>query len=192
MKIGLYTSRRFLELKEQALAEAIKKLGIEAEIVHNENMDRPPSPEQAFGFEELFQRAKLCAAEAFQYADLDVGIGIENSLSFIYSADEWYYVICVALQTKDGATTASFTPGISVPVWMIKEVQDGKIKIGRIDPASGGRRRSRGLFLRKNAYPERPRPARTTPRIFEAQSRKPPRGIGFGLILRLPSFGSSG
>ena len=138
MKIGLYTSRRFLELKEQALAEAIKKLGIEAEIVHNENMDRPPSPEQAFGFEELFQRAKLCAAAAFQYADLDVGIGIENSLSFIYSADEWYYVICVALQTKDGATTASFTPGISVPVWMIKEVQDGKIKIDALTQRLAG------------------------------------------------------
>jgi len=54
---------------------------------------------------------------------------VENSLSFIYSAHEWYYSICIALQTRDGTGTTSFTPGISIPLWMVKEVQDEKIKL---------------------------------------------------------------
>ena len=61
MNIGLYTSKRFLDLKKQALEEAIEKLGLEAEIVHDDSLERPSAPEQAFGFEELFKRAKaLC------------------------------------------------------------------------------------------------------------------------------------
>jgi non-canonical (house-cleaning) NTP pyrophosphatase len=137
MTIGLYTSLRYFDLKKQALTEALTKLGIEAEIVHDDSMNRPSAAEQAFGFEELFKRAKSSAAEALKHG-VDVGIGIENSLSFIYSANEWFYVICVALQTKDGASTASFTPGISVPGWMIKEVQDGNIKIDALTQRLAG------------------------------------------------------
>lgn len=138
MNIGLYTSKRFLDLKKQALEEAIGKLGLEARIVHDDSLERPSALEQAFGFEELFKRAKASAAEAIKHEGIDVGVGIENSLSFIYSANEWYYVICVALETREGATTASFTPGISVPDWMIKEVQENHIKMDALTQRLAG------------------------------------------------------
>ena len=138
MTIGLYTSGRYLDLKKQAVEETLKRLGIEAKIIHDDSLERPSSPQQAFGFEELFQRTKLYAAEALKHQDIDVGIGVENSLSFIYSANEWYYVICVALHTKEGLITASFTPGISVPEWMIKEVQDTNVKIDALTQRLAG------------------------------------------------------
>jgi non-canonical (house-cleaning) NTP pyrophosphatase len=138
MTIGLYTSKRYIDLKKQAVEEAVAKLGIKAEIVHDESLERPSSPQQAFGFEELFQRTKFYAAEALKHENIDIGVGVENSLSFIYNANEWYYVICVALCTKEGMATASFTPGISVPEWMIKEVQGNNIKIDALTQRLAG------------------------------------------------------
>ena len=138
MTIGFYTSKRYFDMKKQAVEEAVKKLGIEASIVHDESMERPSSPKQAFGFEELFQRTKFYAEEALKHPGVDVGIGVENSLMFIYSANEWYYVICVALHTRTGAATASFTPGISIPDWMIKEVQGSNIKIDALTQRLAG------------------------------------------------------
>jgi len=138
MKIGLYTSPRYYEAKREAVQETLAKLGINAEIVHDESLERPSSPEQAFGFEELLQRAKHYAAEALKYGGIDIGIGVENSLSFVYSAKEWYYVICVALCTAKGMATASFTPGISVPEWMVKEVQDAHIKVDALTQRLAG------------------------------------------------------
>ncbi|MDP2598941.1 MAG: DUF84 family protein, partial [Candidatus Liptonbacteria bacterium] len=118
--------------------EAVKKLGIDAAVVIDESSNAPSTTEQAFGFEELFQRAKIYAAEALKNPAIDVGIGVVSGLSFIYSADEWYYVICIALRTKNGAVTASFTPGISVPQWMIKEVQDSHIKLDTLTERLAG------------------------------------------------------
>ncbi len=128
MTIGFYTSKHYFELKQAAVEEAVKKLGIEAEMVLN-NSFRPSLPSQIFGFEELFKRARACAAEAVSHDNIDVGIGIENALSFIYNADEWYYVIGVSVQTRDGRHAESFTPGIRVPIWMMKEVQGSNIKM---------------------------------------------------------------
>jgi len=129
MTIGLYTSTRYLEQKKQAIEEAIRRLGVEATVIHDELLTRPSSPEQAFGFEELFKRAKFYAREAVKHDGVDIGVGIENSLSFIYSANQWYYTICVSLHTKYGEETASFTPGISVPEQMVKEVQQNHLKL---------------------------------------------------------------
>lgn len=148
MTIGFYTSKHYFDLKKAAVEEAVKKLGIDASIVLN-NSFRPSLPSQIFGFEELFKRARACAEEALSRGNTDVGIGIENSLSFIYNADEWYYVIGVSVQTKDGKHAESFTPGIRVPIWMMKEVQGNNIKmdtltqnlVGEDDPVvyfSGG------------------------------------------------------
>ncbi len=129
MKVGLYTSNRYLKPKQEAVLEAGRRLGMTIEIVHDGTLERPPAPEQTFGFEELFERAKRYAAEAAKRDGVDVGIGVENSLALIYRAKEWYYVICIAVCTKDGMTTASFTPGVSIPEWIIKEVQEARIKI---------------------------------------------------------------
>jgi non-canonical (house-cleaning) NTP pyrophosphatase len=128
MTIGFYTSKHYFDLKKAALEEAVKKLGIEASIVLD-NPFRPSLALQTFGFEDMFKRARACAAEALNRENTDIGIGIENSLSFIYNADEWYYVIGISLQTKDGKHAESFTAGIKVPLWMMKQVQDDKIKI---------------------------------------------------------------
>jgi non-canonical (house-cleaning) NTP pyrophosphatase len=132
MKIGFYTSKRFLDSKRQAVEEVIKKLGIEAEVVIDESSNAPSTTSQFFGFEELFKKTKIFANEALKNSTADVGIGIASGLSFIYAAHEWYYFICIALQNKDGISTASFTPGISVPEWMIKEVQDKDVKLDAI------------------------------------------------------------
>jgi non-canonical (house-cleaning) NTP pyrophosphatase len=129
MNIGFYTSQHYLESKKQALEEAIKKLGLDATQITDESSILQSSSEQAFGFEQLFERSKEYAATAIKSEKIDVGIGVASGLSFIYSADEWYYVICIALHTKSGGTTASFTPGISVPIWMVKEVQDTHTKL---------------------------------------------------------------
>jgi len=77
----------------------------------------------------MFKRMRSCAAVALERQNVDVGIGIENSLVFIYHADEWYYVIGISLQTKDGKHAESFTAGIKVPLWMMKQIQDDKIKM---------------------------------------------------------------
>src|SRR5258708_25754074 len=100
MNIALYTSKRYYDSKQQAVEEAVKKLGISATVL-DKAFDVPPSSVQTFGFEGVFHNAKMYAAEALKKQDADVGVGIGNSLSFIYAANEWYYVICVALQTKE-------------------------------------------------------------------------------------------
>jgi non-canonical (house-cleaning) NTP pyrophosphatase len=128
MTIGLYTSKHYFDLKKAAVEEAVKKLGIEANLVINDSF-RPSLPSQIFGFEEMFKRARACAAEALSRGNTDVGIGVENSLSFIYNADEWYYVIGISIQTKDGKHAESFTPGIRVPSWIMKEIQSNNIKM---------------------------------------------------------------
>lgn len=126
MTIALGTPNRYLEAKIEAIKEALKKLGIEAEIT-----DKSFSPQysQTLGFEELIKKSKKYAAETLKDQNFDVGVGIENALSFIYSANEWYYVICVAILTKDGKEAVSFTPGIMVPQWMIQEVQKDNIEL---------------------------------------------------------------
>ncbi|MGC9968514.1 MAG: DUF84 family protein [Minisyncoccia bacterium] len=128
MTIGFYTSEHYFDLKKAAVEEAIKKLGVEADIALDSPF-RPSLPSQIFGFEELFKRARACAAEALNRENVDIGIGIENSLSFIYNADEWYYVIGISIQTKDGKHVESFTPGIRVPLWMMEEIQKNNIKM---------------------------------------------------------------
>lgn len=130
MKIGFYTSEHYYSLKKAALEAAMERLSIKADIIRDPSFK--PQAEQAFGFEELFKRTKNYAEEMIKREagkDIDVGIGVENALSYSYSADEWHYSICVALQTREGKSTTSFTPGISIPLWMVKDVQDEKIKL---------------------------------------------------------------
>lgn len=129
MIIGLKTSDHFVAEKTGAIEDAAKKLGIEARILVNA-YGPLPAYSQAFGFEELIQRARQYAREALvgQDPDLSIGIGMESALSFIYAANEWYYVMCIAVQAKNGSTTTSFTSGISVPEWMIKELQNNTTK----------------------------------------------------------------
>ncbi|HVN26405.1 MAG TPA: DUF84 family protein [Candidatus Paceibacterota bacterium] len=138
MNIGFYTSKRYIEPKQQALAEALKRLNIEASIVHDESLERPSSTEQAFGFEELFKRAGGYAEQALTHPAVDVGVGVENCLTYVYSAAEWYYVICVALHMKDGQTAAGFTSSINVPEWMVKEVQDMHVKVDALTQRLAG------------------------------------------------------
>jgi len=128
MTIGLYTSKHYSVPKKEAVEEAAKRLGIEVKTLFDDSFN-PALTQQAFGFEELLQRTKTFAAEALKHDNVDVGIGIENSLSFIFSANEWYYVICIAIKTRDGKETATFTPGIGIPQTMVKEVQEKKVKI---------------------------------------------------------------
>jgi non-canonical (house-cleaning) NTP pyrophosphatase len=157
MIIGLYTSQRYFDLKKAALEETIQKLGIDAALSPT-NSFRPSFPAQTFGFEEMFRRARTCAAEAIVRDNTDIGIGIENSLSFIYNADVWYYVIGVSVQTKDERHAESFTSGIMVPQWMIKQVQENNMKMddltqslaGEADPVvyfSGGKLTRKDLMV---------------------------------------------
>ncbi len=138
MDVGFYTSKHYFEAKKQALTEAMQKLGLGFRIIQDESLHPPSSEQQTFGFEELFKRAKTYASQALNYPDVEIGIGVENSLSYLYSADEWFYVICVAIVTTDGRRASSFTPGISVPFWMIKEVQDSGIKIDALTQRLAG------------------------------------------------------
>jgi len=137
MTIGFYTSNHYFDLKRTAVEEVIKKLGLDAEIVLKDPF-RPSLPSQTFGFEDMFKRMRACAAEALNRQNTDIGIGVENSLVFIYNAEEWYYVIGIAIQTKDGKRAESFTPGIKVPLWMIKEVQEGNIKMDSLTQSLAG------------------------------------------------------
>ena len=137
MTIGLYTSQHYFDLKKAAIEEAVKRLGIEASFVLNDPF-RPSLPSQTFGFEDMFKRARACATEALSRENTDVGIGVENALSFVYNTDEWYYVIGVSIQTKDGRHAESFTSGIKVPLWMMKQVQDDKIKIDSLTQTLAG------------------------------------------------------
>jgi non-canonical (house-cleaning) NTP pyrophosphatase len=86
----------------------------------------------------MFKRMRACAGGAINRQHTDVGIGIENSLAFIYNADEWYYVIGVSVQNSDGRCAESFTPGIKVPLWMIKEVQNSNIKMDSLTQSLAG------------------------------------------------------
>ena len=128
MVIGLYTSEHYFDLKKAAVEEAIKKLGTESTVSFVSSF-RPSLPTQTFGFEEMFKRAENCSAEALNLKGAEIGVGIENSLTFIYNANEWYYVIGISLQTQDGRHAESFTPGIKVPPWMMDDIQKNNIKI---------------------------------------------------------------
>ena len=128
MTIGFYTSNHYFDLKKTAVAEVLQKLGITAEMVLTDPF-RPSLTSQTFGFEDMFKRMRSCAAVAIERQNVDIGIGIENSLVFIYNADEWYYVIGIAIETRDGRHTESFTSGIKVPLWMIKEIQKNNLKM---------------------------------------------------------------
>lgn len=129
MTIGLKTSEHFVGEKMGAIEDAVKKLGLDAKILVN-SFGAAPSEKQAFGFEELIQRARQYAREALvgQDPNLGIGIGMESALSFIYATNEWYYVMCIAAQAKNGGTATSFTSGVSVPEWMIKELQNNATK----------------------------------------------------------------
>lgn len=137
MTIGFYTSEHYFDLKKAAVEEVVKRLGIDAEIVIK-NPFRPPSPAQTFGFEDMFKKTLACAAEAIARDDTDIGIGIENSLVFVYNADEWYYVIGVCIQTKDDKHAESFTSGIKVPLWMVKEIQNDNTKMDSLTQSLAG------------------------------------------------------
>ncbi len=123
MIVGLKTSTRFLEAKQWAIKDALEKLGIQAEL-RVDAFEPMPDEKQIFGFEELLQKAKKYAQETIANQDLGLSVGMENALSFIYSSNEWYYVTCVAVQTRSGSVATSFSSGISVPQWIIKEMQD--------------------------------------------------------------------
>ncbi|MGB7957893.1 MAG: DUF84 family protein [Minisyncoccia bacterium] len=157
MTIGFYTSNHYFELKKAAVEEVLQKLGVKAEVVLTDPF-RPSLTSQTFGFEDMFKRMRSCAAVALERQNVDVGIGIENSLVFIYNADEWYYVIGIAIETKDGRHTESFTSGIKVPLWMIKEIQKNNLKMdsytqslaGQDDPVmyfSGGTLTRKDLMI---------------------------------------------
>jgi non-canonical (house-cleaning) NTP pyrophosphatase len=137
MTIGFYTSNRYFDLKKAAVEEVAEKLGLEAEIVLKDPF-RPSLPSQTFGFEDMFKRMRACATEAIDRQNTDIGIGIENSLVFIYNADEWYYIIGISIKTKDGKWAESFTPGIKVPLWMVKEVQEDNIKMDSLTQSLAG------------------------------------------------------
>lgn len=138
MKIGLCTSSRYLASKREAVEEALRRLGMEAEVIHDESLERPSPATQTFGLEALFEKAKFYASEGLKHRDVDVGIGIESALILVYSASEWYYVIAVALNTREGLMTASFSPGISVPQWMINEVQESDMKLDALTQQLAG------------------------------------------------------
>ncbi len=137
MVISLYTSEHYFDLKKAAVEEAVKKIGAESDVAFV-NTFRPSLPTQTFGFEEMFKRAKSCSAEALNLKNGDIGIGIENSLTFIYSTDQWYYVIGVSVQTQDGRHAESFTPGIMVPSWMMEDIQKNNIKIDSLTQSLAG------------------------------------------------------
>jgi non-canonical (house-cleaning) NTP pyrophosphatase len=128
MTIGFYSSGHYLDLKKQAVEEASQRIKFEANIIVKELTSAQTSSAQVFGFEELFRKAGAHAAEAQRDLDVDIGIGIENALAYIYNSKEWYYVICIAVHLRDGTTTATFAPGIIVPAWIIKEVQEQNIR----------------------------------------------------------------
>ncbi|HUC02256.1 MAG TPA: DUF84 family protein [Candidatus Paceibacterota bacterium] len=137
MTIGIYTSEHYLQAKKASIEEAVKKLGIDAAIVSGDTF-RPSLPAQTFGFEEMFTRARGCAKQAIDLNGADIGIGIENSLSLMYSIHEWYYVIGISIETKDGGHAEGFTPGVRIPLWMMKQVQEDKVKIDSLTSSLAG------------------------------------------------------
>lgn len=138
MVISLYTSEHYFDFKKSAIEEAVKRIG-SAENFSLQSSFRPPMPTQTFGFEEMFKRAQTCAAEALVNGSAaDIGMGIENSLSLIYSANEWYYVIGICVQTNDGRHAEAFTPGIKIPAWMMEEVQKNGMKIDSLTQSLAG------------------------------------------------------
>jgi non-canonical (house-cleaning) NTP pyrophosphatase len=137
MTIGIYTSEQYFQLKKDSIEEAVKKLGIEVVIASGDTF-RPSLPTQTFGFEEMFKRAQAGAKEAITRNNADIGIGIEDSLSLMYNVNEWYYVIGISVETSDGQHAESFTPGVRIPSWMMKEIQDDKIEIDSLTSSLAG------------------------------------------------------
>ncbi|HEY5220890.1 MAG TPA: DUF84 family protein [Candidatus Paceibacterota bacterium] len=137
MTIGLYTSAHYFDLKKAAVEEAVKKFspGTSVSIVQS---FQPSLPTQTFGFEEMFKRARERSAAALRLDNAEIGIGIENSLTFIYSTEQWYYVIGISMQNQDGKHTESFTPGIKVPLWMMEQIQESSIKIDAMTQSLAG------------------------------------------------------
>ena len=137
MTIGIYTSVHYYDAKKAAVEEAFKRLtpGVDVKFV---NSFRPSLPTQTFGFEEMFKRATECSTAALRLDGAEIGIGIENSLTFIYSTEQWYYMIGISMQTQDGRHTESFTPGIKVPLWMMEDIQKNNIKIDSLTQSLAG------------------------------------------------------
>jgi non-canonical (house-cleaning) NTP pyrophosphatase len=137
MTIGVYTSEHYFDLKKAAVEEAFKRVSPATNLTFV-NAFRPSLPTQTFGFEEMFKRATECSTAALRLDNAEIGIGIENSLTFIYSTEQWYYVIGISMQSKDGRHTESFTPGIKVPLWMMEEIQNNNIKIDALTQSLAG------------------------------------------------------
>ena len=137
MTIGIYTSVHYFDLKKAAVEEAFKRLSPGTNVTFV-NSFRPSLPTQTFGFEEMFKRATECSTAALRLDNAEIGIGIENSLTFIYSTEQWYYVIGISMQTQDGRHTESFTPGIKVPLWMMEDIQKNNIKIDSLTQSLAG------------------------------------------------------
>lgn len=137
MIIGLYTSEHYFDQKKVAVEEAVKKLGTITDTTIVKAF-RPPLSEQTFGFEDMFKRAKACSEAAMNLEGAEIGIGIENSLAFIYNTNEWYYVIGISMQSKDGQRAESFTPGIKVPQWMMQDIQKNNRKIDSLTQELAG------------------------------------------------------
>jgi non-canonical (house-cleaning) NTP pyrophosphatase len=137
MTIGIYTSEHYFDLKKAAVEEAVKKLWPGTAITFVQAF-RPSLPTQTFGFEEMFKRARECSTAALRLDTAEIGIGIENSLTFIYTTEQWYYSIGISIQTQDGRHTESFTPGIKVPSWMMEDIQKNSIKIDSLTQTLAG------------------------------------------------------
>lgn len=117
-------------LKQRALEKALKRLGLEAEILTYSA--KSGVSDQPVGYEEMFQGAAERARQALvEVQGADYAVGMENGLVPIMN--EGYFDVCaVFIVRPDGMESRGFGPGMRIPFWMEKLVLEEGREVGKI------------------------------------------------------------
>lgn len=131
MKIAIGTTS---ELKVRALKDALGKLNMEAEIV-SMKADSGIS-KQPFGYEDMITGAKNRAQKAADEINPDFAVGIENGLVEIER--NYFDIACIYIKSKENDESVSFSSGICIPDWVIKEIKEKDTEGGEITKRLSG------------------------------------------------------
>jgi inosine/xanthosine triphosphatase len=131
MKISVGTTSA---LKIRALEDALKKLGIQAEIV-SVKTDSGVS-DQPFGYTESKTGAMNRARAAFEQGNFDMALGIESGL--IEIEGDYFDIACVYIVTNEDDSSIAYSAGYFTPKWIIDEIKKKNTEYGHITQRLSG------------------------------------------------------
>lgn len=140
------------KLKLRAIEEALKRLGMEAQVLPTELLSVVSS--QPFGFEDMMLGASFRANSARRHHDATYGVGIESGL--VGLGGFWFDVPCVFITTliPTPATSVSYGTFFPISQAIVEEVQERQIEVGFvIQERAGGGEKDAEKWLSRGKVP---------------------------------------